>query len=141
LPYRGGGAAMADLLSGQLQVYIGAMTSSLEYVKASRLRALAVSTATRSEALPEVARVSDFVPGFETSDWGGVSAPKSTPSDLVDKLNKEINTALADPNFKARLADLGAQPFPGSPAQFGTFIAEETEKWAKVVKFAGIKAE
>jgi hypothetical protein len=141
VPYRGGGAAMADLLSGQLQVYIGAMTSSLEYVKASRLRALAVSTATRSEALPEVARVSDFVPGFETSDWGGVSAPKSTPSDLVDKLNKEINTALADPNFKARLADLGAAPFPGSPAQFGTFIAEETEKWAKVVKFAGIKAE
>jgi tripartite-type tricarboxylate transporter receptor subunit TctC len=141
VPYRGGGAAMADLLSGQLQVYIGAMTSSLEYVKANRLRALAVSTATRSEALPEVARVSEFVPGFETSDWGGVSAPKSTPGDIVDKLNKEINTALADPKFKARLADLGAAPFPGSPAQFGTFIAEETEKWAKVVKFAGIKAE
>jgi tripartite-type tricarboxylate transporter receptor subunit TctC len=141
VPYRGGGAAMADLLSGQLQVYIGAITSSLEYVKASRLRALAVSTATRSEALPEVARVSDFVPGFETSDWGGVSAPKSTPSDLVDKLNKEINTALADPKFKARLADLGAAPFPGSPAQFGTFIADETEKWGKVVRAANIKAD
>ena len=139
VPYRGGGAAMADLLSGQLQVYIGAMTSSLEYVKASRLRALAVSTATRSEALPEVARVSDFVPGFETSDWGGVNAPRSTPSDIVDKLNREINTAFADPKFKARLADLGAAPFPGSPAQFGTFIAEETEKWGKVIKFAGIK--
>jgi tripartite-type tricarboxylate transporter receptor subunit TctC len=141
VPYRGGGAAMADLLSGQLQVYIGAMTSSLEYVKASRLRALAVSTATRSEALPEVARVSDFVPGFETSDWGGVNAPRSTPSDIVDKLNREINTAFADPKFKARLADLGAAPFPGSPAQFGTFIAEETEKWGKVIKFAGIKPE
>jgi len=141
VPYRGGGAAMADLLSGQLQVYIGAMTSSLEYVKASRLRALAVSTATRSEALPEVARVSDFVPGFETSDWGGVSAPKSTPSDIVDKLNREINTAFADPKFKARLADLGGAPFPGSPAQFSTFIAEETEKWGKVIKFANIRLE
>jgi tripartite-type tricarboxylate transporter receptor subunit TctC len=141
VPYRGGGAAMADLLSGQLQVYIGAMTSSLEYVKASRLRALAVSTATRSEALPEVARVSDFVPGFETSDWGGVSAPKSTPSDIVDKLNREINTAFADPKFKARLADLGGAPFPGSPAQFSTFIAEETEKWGRVIKFANIRLE
>jgi tripartite-type tricarboxylate transporter receptor subunit TctC len=141
VPYRGGGAAMADLLSGQLQVYIGAMTSSLEYVKASRLRALAVSTATRSEALPEVARVSDFVPGFETSDWGGVSAPRSTPSDIVDKLNREINTAFADPKFKARLADLGGAPFPGSPAQFSTFIAEETEKWGKVIKFANIRLE
>ena len=141
VPYRGGGPAMADLLSGQLQVYIGAMTSSLEYVKASRLRALAVSTATRSEALPEVARVSDFVPGFETSDWGGVSAPRSTPSDIVDKLNREINTAFADPKFKARLADLGGAPFPGSPAQFSTFIAEETEKWGKVIKFANIRLE
>jgi tripartite-type tricarboxylate transporter receptor subunit TctC len=141
VPYRGGGAAMADLLSGQLQVYIGAMTSSLEYVKASRLRALAVSTATRSEALPEVARVSDFVPGFETSDWGGVNAPRSTPSDIVDKLNREINTAFADPKFKARLADLGAAPFPGSPAQFGTFIAEETEKWGKVIRATNIKPE
>ena len=141
VPYRGGGAAMADLLSGQLQVYIGAMTSSLEYVKASRLRALAVSTATRSETLPEVARVSDFVPGFETSDWAGVSAPRSTPSDIVDKLNREINAAFADPRFKARLAALGAAPFPGSPSQFGTFIAEETAKWAKVVTFAGIKPQ
>ena len=138
---RGGAAAMADLLSGQLQVYVGAMTSSLEYVKASRLRALAVSTATRSEALPEVASVSDFVPGFETSDWGGVSAPRSTPGDIVDKLNREINTAFADPKFKARLADLGGAPFPGSPAQFGTFIAEETEKWGTVIKSAGIKPD
>jgi hypothetical protein len=125
---------MADLLSGQLQVYIGAMTSSLEYVKAGRLHALAVSTATRSDALPEVARVSDFVPGFETSDWGGVSAPKSTPAEITDKLNKEINAAFADSKIKARLTDLGATPLPGSPAEFGNFIVAETEKWAKVVK-------
>jgi tripartite-type tricarboxylate transporter receptor subunit TctC len=139
VPYRGGGAAMADLLSGQLQVYIGAMTSSLEYVKANRLRALAVSTATRSEALPEVARMSDFVPGFETSDWGGISGPKGTPAEIIHKLNEEINAGLADPKVKARLADLGGTPLTGSPTNFEAFIAAETEKWAKVVKFAGIK--
>jgi tripartite-type tricarboxylate transporter receptor subunit TctC len=139
VPYRGGGAAMADLLSGQLQVYIGAITSSLEYVKANRLRALAVSTATRSEALPEVARVSDFVPGFETSDWGGISGPKGTPAEIIHKLNAEINAGLADPKVKARLADLGGTPLTGSPTDFEAFIAAETEKWAKVVKFAGIK--
>jgi tripartite-type tricarboxylate transporter receptor subunit TctC len=139
VPYRGGGAAMADLLSGQLQVYIGAITSSLEYVKANRLRALAVSTATRSEALPEVARVSDFVPGFETNDWGGISGPKGTPAEIIHKLNEEINAGLADPKIKARLADLGGTPLTGSPTDFETFIAAETEKWAKVVKFAGIK--
>jgi tripartite-type tricarboxylate transporter receptor subunit TctC len=139
VPYRGGGPAMADLLSGQLQVYIGAMTSSLEYVKANRLRALAVSTTTRSEALPEVARVSDFVPGFETSDWGGISGPKGTPAEIIRKLNEEINAGLADPKVKARLADLGGTPLTGSPTDFEAFIAAETEKWAKVVKFAGIK--
>jgi tripartite-type tricarboxylate transporter receptor subunit TctC len=139
VPYRGGGAAMADLLSGQLQVYIGAITSSLEYVKANRLRALAVSTATRSEALPEVARVSDFVPGFETSDWGGISGPMGTPAEIIHKLNEEINAGLADPKVKARLADLGGTPLTGSPTDFEAFIAAETEKWAKVVKFAGIK--
>jgi len=141
VPYRGGGAAMADLLSGQLQVYIGAMTSSLEYVKAGRLRALAVSTTTRSEALPEVPRVSDFVPGFETSDWAGVSAPKSTPSPIIEKLNTEINAVFTEPKFKARLADLGGTPFPGSPAEFGNFIADDTEKWAKVIKFAGLRPD
>jgi tripartite-type tricarboxylate transporter receptor subunit TctC len=139
VPYRGGGAAMADLLSGQLQVYIGAMTSSLEYVKANRLRALAVSTATRSEALPEVARVSDFVPGFETSDWGGISGPKGTPAEIIHKLNEEINAGFADPKIKARLADLGGTPLTGSPTDFGALIAAETERWAEVVKFAGIK--
>ena len=139
VPYRGGGAAMADLLSGQLQAYVGAMTSSLEYVKAGSLRALAVTTATRSEALPEISTVSDFVPGFETSDWGGVSGPKDTPAEIVDRLNKEINAGLADPKIKARFADLGATVIPGSPADFAKLIADETAKWGKVVKFAGIK--
>jgi tripartite-type tricarboxylate transporter receptor subunit TctC len=141
VPYRGGGAAMADLLSGQLQVYIGAMTSSLEYVKASRLRALAVSSAWRSEALPEVASVSDFVPGFETSDWAGISGPKGTPAEIIHKLNEEINAGLADPKIKARLADLGGTPLTGSTTDFEALIAAETEKWAKVVKFAGLKAD
>jgi tripartite-type tricarboxylate transporter receptor subunit TctC len=141
VPYRCGGAAMADLLSGQLQAYVGAMTSSLEYVKAGKLRALAVTTATRSEALPDISIVSDFVPGFETTDWTGVSAPKATPAEIIDKLNKEINAAFADPKIKARLADLGGTPFPGSPAEFGKFIADETEKWGKVVKVAVIKAD
>jgi tripartite-type tricarboxylate transporter receptor subunit TctC len=141
VPYRGGGAAMADLLSGQLQAYVGAMTSSLEYVKAGSLRALAVTTATRSEALPEISTVSDFVPGFETSDWTGVSAPKSAPTEIVDKLNKEINAGLADPTIKVRLFNLGGAALVGSPADFGRFVADETEKWAKVIKFAGIKPE
>ena len=141
VPYRGGGAAMADLLSGQLQAYVGAMTSSLEYVKAGSLRALAVTTATRSEALPEISTVSDFVPGFETSDWGGVSGPKGTPAEIIDRLNTEINAGLADPKIKARFADLGATVIPGSPADFGKLIAEETEKWAKVVKFSGAKPD
>jgi tripartite-type tricarboxylate transporter receptor subunit TctC len=141
VPYRGGGAAMADLLSGQLQAYVGAMTSSLEYVKAGSLRALAVTTATRSEALPEISTVSDFVPGFETSDWGGVSGPKGTPAEIIDRLNKEINAGLADPKIKARFADLGATVIPGSPADFGKLIAEETEKWAKVIRASSIKAE
>jgi tripartite-type tricarboxylate transporter receptor subunit TctC len=132
---------MADLLSGQLQVYIGAMTSSLEYVKAGRLRALAVTTATRTDAFLEISPVSDFVPGFETTDWGGVSGPAGMSSKIIDKLNKEINAALADPKIKARLADLGSAPLPGSPADFGKFIAEETEKWAKVIKSAGLKPD
>jgi tripartite-type tricarboxylate transporter receptor subunit TctC len=141
VPYRGGGAAMADLLSGQLQAYVGAMTSSLEYVKAGSLRALAVTTATRSEALPEISTVSDFVPGFETSDWGGVSGPKGTPAEIIDRLNKEINAGLADPKIKARFADLGATVIPGSPADFGNLIAEETEKWAKVIRDTNIKPD
>src|SRR5215510_6628610 len=138
VPYRGGGAAMADLLSGQLQAYIGAMTSSLEYVKAGRLRALAVSTATRSEVLPEIARIGDFLPGFETSDWVGLGAPKGTPVQIIDKLNKEANAAFTNTKIRTRFADLGGAPFPGTPSEFAKFVAAETEKWGKVVKFAGL---
>jgi tripartite-type tricarboxylate transporter receptor subunit TctC len=117
------------------------MSSSIEYVRAGKLRALAVTSATRSEALPQTPTVSDFVPDFEATYWTGVCAPKGTPAEIVEKLNKEINAGLADPKIKTRLADLGGIPLVGSPADFGKLIADETEKWAKVVKFAGIKAE
>jgi len=141
VPYRGAGPALVDLLSGQVQVMFPTMSSSIEYVRADKLRALAVTSATPSEALPQIPTVSDFVPGFEATFWTGVGAPKNTPTDVVDKLNKEINAGLADPRMQARLADLGASAFAGSPADFGEFIAAETEKWAKVVKFSGAKAD
>jgi tripartite-type tricarboxylate transporter receptor subunit TctC len=141
VPYRGGGPALPDLLAGQVQVMFPSMSSSIEYVRTGKLRALAVTTATRSDALPQVSTVSDFVPGFEATLWTGIGAPKNTPADIVDKLNREINAGLADPTIKARLADLGGTPLVGSPADFGKLIADETEKWAKVVKFAGIKAD
>jgi len=115
------------------------MSSSIEYVRAGKLRALAVTTATHSPALPNIPTVAEFVPGYESSFWTGIGAPKNTPAEIVDKLNKEINAALADPKTKARLAAWGATALPGSPADFGKLIAEETEKWGKVVKFAGIK--
>jgi tripartite-type tricarboxylate transporter receptor subunit TctC len=117
------------------------MSSSIEYVRDGKLRALAVTTATRSPALPHIPTVSDFVPGYEASFWTGVGAPKNTPAEIVNKLNKEINAALADPKMKARLADLGGTALSGSPADFGKFVADETEKSAKVVKFAGVKAD
>jgi len=141
VPYRGAGPALVDLISGQVQVVFPTMSSSIEYVRAGKLRALAVTTSTRSEALPQTPTVSDFVPGFEATFWTGVGAPKSTPADIVDRLNREINAGLADPTIKARLASLGAIPFAGSPGDFGEFIAAETEKWAKVVKFSGAKAD
>ena len=141
VPYRGAGPALVDLLSGQVQVMFPTMSSSIEYVRAGKLRALAVTSATRSEALPQTPTVGDFVPGLEATYWTGVGAPKSTPADIVDKLNKEINVGLVDPTIKARLANLGANAFEGSPADFGRLIAEETEKWAKLIKFAGIKGE
>jgi tripartite-type tricarboxylate transporter receptor subunit TctC len=141
VPYRGGGPALPDLLAGQVQVMFPSMSSSIEYVRTGKLRALAVTTATRSDALPQVSTVSDFVPGFEATLWTGIGAPKNTPADIVDKLNREINAGLADPTIKARLADLGGTPLVGSPADFGKLITDETEKWAKVVKFAGIKAD
>jgi tripartite-type tricarboxylate transporter receptor subunit TctC len=141
VPYRGGGPALTDLLGGQVQVYFTGTVSSIEYIKTGRLRALAVTTATRSEALPDVPTVSEFVPGYEASGWFGVGAPKSTPAEIIDKLNNEVNAALADPKMKARLADVGGTALLGSPADFGKLIADETEKWAKVIKFAGIKAD
>jgi len=139
VPYRGGGPALVDLLSGQVQVMFPTMSSSIEYVRGGKLRALAVTAATRSEALPQTPTVSDFVPGFEGGIWYGLGAPKATPAEIVNKLNKEVNTALDDPKMKARLADLGGTPLPGSPVQFGNLIAEETEKWGKVIRAANIK--
>jgi tripartite-type tricarboxylate transporter receptor subunit TctC len=141
VPYRGGGPALTDLLGGQVQVMFAATVVSIEYIRAGRLRPLAVTTATRSDALPDIPTVGEFVPGYEASAWFGIGAPKATPAEIVDKLNKEINAALADPNMKARLADLGGTALAGSPADFGKLIAEEIEKWAKVVKSAGIKPE
>jgi tripartite-type tricarboxylate transporter receptor subunit TctC len=141
VPYRGGGPALVDLLGGQVQVMFPTMSTSIEYVRAGKLRVLAVTTATRSEALPQIPAMSDFVPGFEATFWTGVGAPKGTPVEIIDMLNKEINAALADPNMKARLADLGGTALAGSPADFAKLIADETEKWGKVVKFAGIKAD
>ena len=141
VPYRGGGPALVDLISGQVQVLFATMPSSIEYVRAGKLRALAVTTATRSSVLPDIPTVAEFVPGYESSFWTGVGAPKNTPAEIVDKLNKEMNATLADPKFKARLADLGGTALSGSPLDFGKFVADETEKWAKVVKFAGVKAD
>ena len=141
VPYRGGGPALVDLLGGQVQVMFATMSSSIEYVRAGKLRALAVTTATRSPVLPDIPTVAEFVPGYESSFWTGVGAPRNTPADIVEKLNKEINVALADPKMRARLADLGGTPLPGSPAQFGKLIVDETEKWGKVIKFAGIKPQ
>jgi tripartite-type tricarboxylate transporter receptor subunit TctC len=141
VPYRGDAPALTDLLGGQVHVMFGVLTGSIEHIKAGKLRALAVTTAIRTEALPDIPTVGDFVPGYEASAWFGVGAPKSTPAEIVGKLNKEINAALADPGLKARLADLGGKVIAGSPADFRKLIVEETEKWAKVVKFSGAKAD
>src|SRR5262249_1195182 len=135
------GPALTDLLAGQVQVYFVTTVASIEYIRAGRLRALAVTTATRSEALPDIPTVGEFLPDYEASSWYGVGAPKATPAKIVEKLNKEINAGLADPNMKTRLADLGGTVLAASPADFGTLIAEETEKWGKVVRFTGIKAD
>jgi tripartite-type tricarboxylate transporter receptor subunit TctC len=141
VPYRSAAAVMTDLLSGQVQLYFGTTASSLEYVRTGKLRALGVTIERRLDALPEIPTVAEFVPGYEASNWYGVGAPKATPAEIIDKLNKEISAGLADPNMKARLADLGGTVLAGSPADFGKLIADETEKWGKVVKFAGIKAD
>jgi tripartite-type tricarboxylate transporter receptor subunit TctC len=139
VPYRGGAPAMVDLISGRVQVGFNVVTESIGYIKAGKLRALAVTTAARSEVLPDIPTVSEFVPDYEASAWVGIGAPRNTPVEIIEKLNADINAGLADPKLKARFAELGATVSGGSPADFGRFIAGETEKWAKVVKFAGIK--
>jgi tripartite-type tricarboxylate transporter receptor subunit TctC len=141
VPYRGGGAALAALMGGQAQVTFETTLSSLGFIRSGKLRALAVTTSSRSPVLPDVPSLSEFVPGYEMSTWYGIGAPSGTPMDIVNKLNKEVNAALADPAMGARLSELGAIPLPGSPADFGALIGEETAKWAKVIHTAGIKAD
>jgi tripartite-type tricarboxylate transporter receptor subunit TctC len=141
VPYRGGGPVMTDLLGGQVQVLFGSTSLTIEQIRAGKLRPLAVTTATRWEGLPDIPTVNDFVSGYEASAVFGLGAPRNTPAEIIDTLNKEINAALADPNTKARLADLGGTVLAGSPADFGKLVAEETEKWGKVVKFSGAKPE
>jgi tripartite-type tricarboxylate transporter receptor subunit TctC len=141
VPYRGAGPALTDLLGGQVQVMFDNVSSSIEYIRAGGLRPLAVTTAMRSEVLPDIPTVGDFVPGYEASAVNGIGAPRATPTDIVDKLNREINAGLANPKLKTRLADLGASVLVGSPADYGRLIAEETEKWAKVIQVANIKPE
>jgi tripartite-type tricarboxylate transporter receptor subunit TctC len=141
VPYRSAAAVMTDLLSGQVQLYFGTTASSLEYVRTGKLRALAVTIERRLDELPDIPAVAEFVPGYEASNWFGVGAPRDTPVEIIDKLNKEIHAGVADPKMKARLADLGGTPLLGSPADFGKLIAEETEKWGKVVKFSGARAD
>jgi tripartite-type tricarboxylate transporter receptor subunit TctC len=141
VPYRGAGPALTDLLAGQVQVSFPTMPASIEHIRTGKLRALAVTTATRSEALPDIPTVAEFLPGYESSAWYGVAASKNTPAEIIDKLNKEINAGLADPKIKTRLADFGGTPLVGSPADFGKLIADETEKWGKVVRAANIKPD
>jgi tripartite-type tricarboxylate transporter receptor subunit TctC len=141
VPYRGAAPALTDLLAGQVQVFFGTSSGSIEYIKAGRVRALAVATAMRLPALPEIPPHGEQVPGFEASAWHGIGAPRGTPVEIILKLNKQIAALLADLKISARLADLGTVPFGVSPSEFGAFISDETEKWAKVAKFAGIKAE
>ena len=139
VPYRGGGPALIDMLSGQVDVIFVPTTASIEYVRAGRLRALGVTSTTRVEILPDLPPVAEFVPGYEASSWFGICAPRNTPAEIVDKLNREINAGLSDPKIKARFVDMGGAALPGSPADFGKLIVDETEKWAKVIRAANIK--
>jgi tripartite-type tricarboxylate transporter receptor subunit TctC len=141
VPYRGSAPMLTDLMGGQVQVTFDNLPASIEFIRAGRLRPLAVTTATRSEALPDVPSIAQFVPGYEASAWFGIGAPRNTPPDVIAILNREVNAGLADPKIKAKLADLGGTIIPGSPADFGRLIASEIEKWAKVIKFANIKPE
>jgi len=141
VPYRGGALALTDLLGGQVQVLIDPIPASIGYLRAGKLRALAVTTTTRSDVLPDVPTVDEFIPGYEASAWYGIGAPRGTSTEIIDRLNSAINACLADPTLKTRLAEVGGIPFLSSPTDFGHFIAAETEKWAKVIKSAGIKQE
>jgi tripartite-type tricarboxylate transporter receptor subunit TctC len=141
VPYRGGGPALTDLIGGQVQVMFPTTASSIEHIRSGKLRALGVTTSTRLEVLPAIPAISDTVAGYEASSWFGVAAPRNTPADIIGRLNSEINAALAEPKIKARLADLGNTELPGSPADFSKLIVDEVEKWAKVIRFAGIKPE
>jgi len=141
VPYRGAGPALADLLGGQVEFMFAAAPSAIVYVKTGKLRGLAVTTTMRSEALADVPTVAEFLPGFEASSWYGIGAPKDTPAEVVDRLNREINAALADPKIKTRLAELGGKVLPGSSPEFQKMIADEIEKWAKVIKFSGAKPD
>src|SRR5262245_3693398 len=141
VPYRGGAPALTDMLGGQVQVMFDNLPTSLEHIRAGKLRPLAITSATRSELIPDVPTLADFVPGYESSAWYGVGAPKGTPPEIVDRLNKEVNSILGESKVKARIAEMGATLVAGSPADFGKLVADETEKWGKVVKFSGAKAE
>jgi tripartite-type tricarboxylate transporter receptor subunit TctC len=141
VPYRGAAPALVDLIAGQMQVQFASTPETIEYIRAGKLRALAVTTATRSDTLPEIPSVGEFVPGYETDAWWVVGVPKNTPATIIGRLNSEINAALADPKMKARLVDLGGTALVGSPADFGKLVADETEKWAKVIRAANIKPE
>jgi tripartite-type tricarboxylate transporter receptor subunit TctC len=141
VPYRGQGPALTDLLGGEVQVLFATAPGTTDYVATGKLRALAVTTATRAQVLPDVPPVTDFVPGYETSQWYGMCTPSKTPAEIIGKLNKEINAAIVDAGMKARLAAIGGEPLPGTPAEFGKLISDETEKWAKVVQAAGLKPE
>jgi tripartite-type tricarboxylate transporter receptor subunit TctC len=141
VPYRGGAPAVTDLIGGQVQVYFDGVSGSLDHVRAGRLRALGVTTVERADVLPNVPSIAEFVPGYEAGGWYGIGVPKNVPAEVVDTLNREINASLADPKLKARLADIGYATSGSSPAEFGSMIAREVEKWAKVLKFAGIKPD
>jgi len=141
VPYRGGAPALADLLGGQVQVMFDQILTSIGYIKSGQLRPLAVTSAARTDALPSISTVNEFVPGYEMTSWTGIGVPRNTPGEIISKLNKEINAALGSPVMRARFADFGGTALAGTPADIGKLIAEETEKWAKVVKFAGTKAD
>jgi tripartite-type tricarboxylate transporter receptor subunit TctC len=141
VPYRGNAPALTDLIAGQVQVLFDSISTSIEHIRTGKLRALAVTTPTRSPALPDLPTVGDFVPGYEATAFFGMGAPRNTPAEIIDRLNAEINAALADPGMTARLADLGGTPLPGSPADFAKLLADETAKWAKVIRALNIKAD